>query len=361
MPRSAEVIRQWGILRDIDASRRGVTLAVLAESHKVTQRTIRRDMEALQVAGFALYDEKVGGRTHWKIDSSPFRNLADVGFSLTELAALYFGRTLVECFANTPFEEDLRRAFDKIEAVLTVKTRAFLDRLPAVLAAKPDAPKRRLDRRYRETVARLIEATLGNRRAQMEYHSFSRNRTKEYVIEPYRMVYAQGGLYLFAFVPEYGEPRTFAVERIKKLSLLDERFVRDEEYSSLLYSNSLGINEGEPERIEIEFSPRIARYVLERTWHTSQRSTLQEDGSAILELNVAVDWWLKGWILGWGPFARVLSPPHLAEDVLYELEQARRLYLPKLEFDLPIQAFADTTLQPILPFLAQAVRPRRTT
>ena len=58
----------------------------------------------------------------------------------------------------------------------------------------------------------------------MRYHSFSSNREKDYVIEPYRLVFAQGGLYLVAFVPEYKQLRTFAVERILSLSLTEERF-----------------------------------------------------------------------------------------------------------------------------------------
>ena len=58
----------------------------------------------------------------------------------------------------------------------------------------------------------------------MRYHSFSSNREKEYLIEPYRLVFAQGGLYVVAFVPEYRQLRTFAVDRIRSLSVTEERF-----------------------------------------------------------------------------------------------------------------------------------------
>ena len=51
MPRNAEVIRQWSILRDLEASRR-LTIDDLAERTGVTTRTIRRDLEALQTSGF---------------------------------------------------------------------------------------------------------------------------------------------------------------------------------------------------------------------------------------------------------------------------------------------------------------------
>src|SRR5438874_876976 len=60
-------------------------------------------------------------------------------------------------------------------------------------------------------VAELLDATLHHRRVNMRYHSFSSNREKDYLLEPYRLVFAQGGLYVVAYVPEYRQLRTFAV------------------------------------------------------------------------------------------------------------------------------------------------------
>ena len=61
MPRNAEVIRQWSILRDLEASRR-MTIDEMAARTGVTTRTIRRDLEALQEAGFPLFDEVHEGK-----------------------------------------------------------------------------------------------------------------------------------------------------------------------------------------------------------------------------------------------------------------------------------------------------------
>jgi predicted DNA-binding transcriptional regulator YafY len=66
MPRNAEVIRQWSILKDLEASRR-VTIDDLARRTGVTTRTIRRDLEALQTAGFPLYDETHDGKKYWTL------------------------------------------------------------------------------------------------------------------------------------------------------------------------------------------------------------------------------------------------------------------------------------------------------
>ena len=137
MPRNAEVIRQWSILRDLESSRR-LTIDDLAAKTGVSTRTIRRDLEALQEAGFPLFDEVHDGRRYWTLEQRAFRRLDETGFNLAELSALYFSRTLVECLAATPFQEDVRKAFDKLAAALTPGMRQFLDRLPLAIQAKAE-------------------------------------------------------------------------------------------------------------------------------------------------------------------------------------------------------------------------------
>jgi predicted DNA-binding transcriptional regulator YafY len=319
MPRNAEVIRQWSILKDLEASRR-VTIDDLARRTGVTTRTIRRDLEALQTAGFPLYDETHDGKKYWTLEQKAFRRLDDTGFTLAELSALYFSRTLVESLAGTPFERDVQSAFDKLAGALTPGMKQFLDRMPLVMQAKAEPGAQAAAPRTRE-VAALVEATMQHRRVTMRYHSFSSNREKSYVFEPYRLLFGQGGLYVIGMVPEYGELRTFAVDRIEQLSLTEERF-EPLELPDDAFAHSLGVNQGTPERIEILFKPKIARYVRERVWHGSQQATDEADGSLRLTLHVVNDWALKSWILGFGGLATVVAPEALAAEVRSEMADA---------------------------------------
>ncbi|MGH9308754.1 MAG: helix-turn-helix transcriptional regulator [Vicinamibacterales bacterium] len=325
MPRNAEVIRQWSILRDLESSRR-LTIDDLAGRTGVTTRTIRRDLEALQLAGFPLYDESHDGKKYWMLEQKAFRRLDATGFTFAELSALYFSRTLVEGLAATPFQKDVTSAFDKLEEALTPSMRQFLDRLPLVIQAKADPGSHATAARGKE-IGQLLDATLQHRRVIMRYHSFSSDREKEYTIEPYRVVFAQGALYAVAFVPEYGQTRTFALERIKSLSLTEERFEPNDSEEDA-FAHSLGVHQGPPERIEITFAPQIARYVRERLWHASQDVQERPDGGIILTMNVSNDFALRSWILGFGALARVVSPRALAEEIASELQSARSGYDP---------------------------------
>ena len=327
MPRNAEVIRQWSILRDLEASRR-LTIDDLAGRTGVTTRTIRRDLEALQTSGFPLFDEVHDGKRYWTLEAKAFKRLDDTGFTLAELSALYFSRTLVEVLAATPFQQDVASAFDKLSAALTPGMRQFLDRLPLVIQAKGASPRSgRPDaiKAEREHIAKLLDATLNHRRATMKYFSMSSNREKEYVIEPYRLIYSPGGMYLQGFVPEYDEVRTFSVDRIRGLSLHEERFT-PAEVTEAAFAHSIGVNEGPPEHIEIAFEPRIAPYVRERRWHASQTNTDRKDGGVVLSLDVCNDWALRSWILSFGPLARVLEPATLAAQIKDEVDRASARY-----------------------------------
>jgi predicted DNA-binding transcriptional regulator YafY len=328
VPRNAEVIRQWTILREIENARGGgVTIDELAELCDVTTRTIRRDLQALEEAGFPLYDDRSAddGRTRWRVNGQAFKGLS-AGLTVAELCALYFSRTLVESLSGTPFRHEVESAFDKLSAVLTPHMRRFLDQLPRVIATKADPVRRPGSPRQQQIVARALEATLQLRQAQLTYHSKSSERTKTYLVHPYRLAFAQGGLYLLAYVPEYGEVRTFAAERLEDISLLEERFTPIEELPDAAFPHSLGVHSGPPERVEIAFEAPVTDYVRAREWHPSQQLTESAAGAVTMTLNVCLDRALQSWILSFGPFARVLAPESLARDIAVQLSEARARY-----------------------------------
>src|SRR5688572_32010777 len=100
--RNAEVIRQWQILREVESRRTGVTIHELARQVKVSTRTIRRDLQALQEAGFAVYDEGEENETKkWRLDAMPFRAVQE-GLSVADVAALYLSRSVVESLSGWP-------------------------------------------------------------------------------------------------------------------------------------------------------------------------------------------------------------------------------------------------------------------
>jgi len=347
MPRNAEVIRQWNILLLLDRKRLGLSVDDLAQEAAVGKRTIWRDVAALQEAGFPLTSEKrEDSRTYWMLTNMPLKAVQDPGLSTTEVCSLYMSRALLNAMPGAAFTNGLSALMKKIEKGLSPRVRKFLDDLPGVIKVKAGALKKHA-KNYDEVVARLIEASSGHKVGQMRYFSASSNREKDYVVHPYHVAYFDGGLYLTAFVPEYRQIRNFAVERIKTFTQTQQTFEPRVDAADSPFAESLGANQGgRPERVEIEFAPRVARYIRDREWHASQQLRELSNGSVRLTLKVCRDWALRSWVLGFGPHARVIAPSVLAQEILEQLEEARDAYAPRLALEMPATYLS---MQPRLP------------
>ena len=97
MSRNDQVTRQWLLLQKLESAQ-GATLQELAaslpEDFSRHPRTIRRDLEALEVR-FPLFTERVAGQTRWRLMDG-YRHIPPLAFSSTELMALVFSRDLLK-------------------------------------------------------------------------------------------------------------------------------------------------------------------------------------------------------------------------------------------------------------------------
>jgi predicted DNA-binding transcriptional regulator YafY len=65
--RNRQVLRQWQIIRALER-RHGLTADDLALENGVSSRTIRRDIDALEAAGFPLIEEQPeDGARRWRV------------------------------------------------------------------------------------------------------------------------------------------------------------------------------------------------------------------------------------------------------------------------------------------------------
>ena len=328
MERHGEIVRQWRLLLALEGKARGLTLAEAQElvGEGVSDRTIRRDFDALTQAGFPIETTKREGKTAFTLNREVFRGVAATGFSLSELCALHLSRTVLTAVAGGPFRDSLASAFDKLYDALPPSMWKFIESLPDALGAKEHASRPR-GAASAKSIDTLMSAILGRRRVRMRYHSFSSQQVKDYIVEPYRLAYAQGGLYLQAFVPDYSEMRTFAVQRIEQAVAIEETFSPVQNSPTGVFPDSLGAFSGTPETVVIEFSAAEAPYVREREWHASQVIEDLPGGRIRLTLKVVIDWELQAWVMGFGPAAKVITPQAFAKRIVESLEEARATYL----------------------------------
>jgi predicted DNA-binding transcriptional regulator YafY len=316
MSRGDQLARQWKIIQSMLSSQAGKTAAELAGELESNLRTVYRDLESLQTAGFPIYTQRADGKNLWALLDTVRKNIP-VPFSLTELMALYFSRDLLKALHNTVFQDSIESLFQKIRSTLPPQSVEFLQNVQQTIQATQKQYKEHA--KSRATIDKINAAALAKKSVSIVYFTMSRRKKTARTVDPYRIWYFNGTFYLVGYCHLRQEVRVFALDRIKRLAVTDNVFTVPEDFDvEDLFGASFGVFKGTPEQVTVRFAPAVAGYIQERVWHASQRLQPQDDGSLIFEAEVAVNQELVLWILSWGSAAEVLEPQALRENLLAE-------------------------------------------
>jgi predicted DNA-binding transcriptional regulator YafY len=319
MPRNDQVTRQWHLLRLLE-SPRGITLdelkARLPTDYARHARTVRRDLEALEASGFPLLNDRVDGRVRWRLMHG-VRQVPTLRFSSTELMALVMSRALLKPLEGTHIQAALESAMTKASSLLPPASLDYVQQVQNLFAVGLGPHK--TYKHHRDTIDRLTQAIDKHCTVQVRYFSASRNRMTRREIDPYRLWYASGGLYLVGYCHVRKEPRMFAVERIKSVTPTDFPYQIPLHFDfDAFVEDSLTVMRGPRMTVELEFDKPTTAWVKDRMWHPSQQLKRVPGGKLRMTLTVADSRELVGWILSFGGGARVLRPEALRQAVKQE-------------------------------------------
>jgi predicted DNA-binding transcriptional regulator YafY len=324
MARGDQLARQWIIFQQLMTSRYGKTVNDLAADLDCHPRTVYRDLEALQVGGFPIFNDKVNGTNYWALMESA-KKPVPIPFSLPELIALYFGRDVLKILKNTVFHDSLESLFKKIKTTLPAESKKYLKQIETSLRAG-SGPHKNYDK-FRETIETLNEAVINKKVVEIVYYTMSRKKVTQRKVAPYKLWFYNGTFYLIGHCGRRDEIRIFAIDRIKMLNLTAERFEVPAEFNvDEFMKASFGVFQGQPVHVKLHFTPDAAGYVKEKVWHDSQQISGQRDGSVVLEMDVAGTKEIKHWILGWGSQVQVLKPDSLREEIRSEAAEILGVY-----------------------------------
>ena len=218
--RGDQLARQWQLIQRLAKSRAGVALDDLAEELGCVRRTVYRDLDALMFAGFPVVSERRGNRVYYRFLDS-FR-LGDIPFTSDEILALAFGEDLLRPLEGTVFHDSIRSALRKIQSGLGPELNAYLSRLAESFRVLPGPHKNYA--RFRDTIQTLNDAVLQRKAVRMRYRTGRTGAIATRDLDPYRVWYRSGGLYVVGFDHKTREIRTFAVDRIRRIETTGVRF-----------------------------------------------------------------------------------------------------------------------------------------
>jgi proteasome accessory factor B len=237
----------------------------------------------------------------------------------------YFALSVFQFLDGTVVKEGVADLWERFQRSVPGAQRARLMDFRRKFYAVPHAMKD-----YRAFDAQLdaiVFCLVHNRRMRIDYAGLL-GGGKVHEFDPYTLMMYRGGLYLLGRSHRGRKLLTLAVERMRRVERLEERFEYPDSYAPEQHSEGIfGIIEGPETAVALAINDAPTRAYLEsRRIHPTQQFRTRRDGRAVLTMTVRGTDELKYWILGFGPHLEVLRPLALRAEVGRLLATAARAY-----------------------------------
>lgn len=301
-------ISRQALLDELDCSQ-ATLYRLLAELRDRLGAPLEQDEDT---RGF-YYDRSLAG--HFE--------LPGLWISPDELQALLIARQVLGDVQPGLLEDELQGVQDRINQLL--------DRQGLNFSAQPERIRIRKDA-GRPVPGSLFEDVLQTlfqrRRLSIEYHGRRRDELTRRSVSPQRLTSYRDRWYLDAWCHQSEGLRSFALERIRVITRLDEPALDiDLKALSEQLDAAFGIFSGPAEHSALlRFSPEAARWASEEVWHPEQRGRWLSDEYFELELPFGQDRELLMEIRRYGGDVEVLAPASLRQRLLESLHQSLELY-----------------------------------
>lgn len=290
---------------------------------EVSERTVLSDIEFLKNRFYAplAYSRLQRGyfytNTDWKLPTLPVAQ--------GQLLALFLSVELTERYLGTSFEQPLRDAIQQIIELLPQDVQVSMSELAHHYSIRPGASAKTSP----ETLLALQQAIQNRYPVDMVYFTASRGEDNQRVVHPYHLLNIRGEWNLIAYDLLRQGIRQFALPRIRTWRILsDEHFEFDSTFSPEDYFRESFQAEHGDQVVEVvlHFDAYQARYMRERTLHSSQETEEEDDGSMLMRFKTGGLAEVQRQILSYGKHVKVLEPANLAAAVVDELRASLQLY-----------------------------------
>jgi len=305
--------RLLAIVLELQARDR-ITAAQLAEIFEISQRTVYRDIRALNETGVPIVSAP--GQGYWLMEGY---FLPPISFSATETNMLILGANYMQQHFDEQYQEAAISAIRKIEAVLKPELQAEVSYLRHNI---------RFFSSKSSDSTNLILAKL--RRAIIEHRSVSFNYIKRYgkdknkaifrTVNPHSLFSLNDIWMLQAYCQLRQSMRLFRLDRIENFKILEQFFKREENHIIEEQVRDF------PTTVKLLFKKDMKRWVKESPSYFI-RSYQETDDGLIVTLKVRDIGEIMHWVLGWGSNVLVLEPKQLKQELIKVANHYQNNYL----------------------------------
>jgi predicted DNA-binding transcriptional regulator YafY len=300
-------------------SKKVVTAREIADRFEISQRTVYRDIRALEEAGVPLGSEAgVGYFIHHGYHIPP------VMFTRDEAAAMLTAEKMMEKLTDNSMVNQYSSAMFKIKSVLRSAEKEYLEKLDAhIYVLQPPSFTQNL---YPGNYLSLVQQALANKNIlEIEYYSASDKNFTKRNVEPLGLCFYGNRWHLIAFCMLRDDYRDFRIDRIRKMNSSDIYFTRNH-ISIKEYFSSLDRNKN-LKSVVIKFSTETAKELYEQKFYYGFIG--ESKVGKFVEMTFLVDSyeWIAYWLLVLGNKAAVKEPAGLRDFIQQKVELLSKYYL----------------------------------
>lgn len=250
--------------------------------------------------------------------------LPAINLSEGEIFSIAVIDKILEQYKNTPFEEQLKKVYDKILMFLPEKVKIEPKELQQGYFFKPG-----LSFEINKDIFDIVsQAVKEEKEVRILYHSLIEEQEAKRTIQPYYLINKQGDWYVFAYCKVREDFRLFALHRIKSIKLTEEYFTKDENINiENILGEGLDVLTGKGSYdCEIKIKYPTSLYVQEKKWHPTQKVKINKDKSILISFTVNSLREVFRWVMSMGSQATVLKPNFLKNDIKAEIKAMKKDY-----------------------------------
>ncbi len=307
----------------------GVTLAELATTLRVSERSVRRYLREMKEALQLEYVEPAkGGARVWRM--KPGERGRAIVLRRAQAQALLATRRLYDPTKGSAFFDEIALAFTELHKLAQRPSPRGAGKTtePAPDTTLPDRvvflqTPGRIPAARAEEVDVAVQAITTSRALSLQL----RGQTGRVVLFPYGLVFHLGSLVLVGWLEQQKSVAVLPLDLTAKLELGERTFRVPDAFDLTSYLHGdLGVAAPSKVRLLVEFDSRVAELVRARKVHPAQRVALAPDGRVRVSAPLGDRALARAWVLGFGDAAKVLEPLDLAEEVRDTLIAAAARY-----------------------------------
>jgi len=269
----------------------------LSREFNVSLRTVQRDLELLNMAGFPLAPADKGVHSFTE------------GFSLKKLMLTKEEASLLSFMFE--ISKSLGRDFEEsfgglIKKVLTPEAE------PMFYAKIPEGVK--MDKRY-PFMNDLKQAV--NQHKKVEVHYVTEEKDRAFTMHPLKVIFFDGFWYLLARSDEDERIIKLRLECIQAIKVLSSHFKVPGNLKAMLdESVNIWFSDQRNKRVVLKVEKEAARFFKNKKQLPMQKITKEnKDGSLIIETKVSHDMEVAPTVFLWIPYVKIISPKKLSKDM----------------------------------------------